>query len=497
MPHPTIKIIGRQEQIQAALDFAQTLAAGLGFDAHEQKQIRLALEEIVEFLMRTALADTPGSTLSITFEEEADGLLIRIAQQGLPLDIEHLPVFSPARAADESQAEGLNLFLAEQVMDRVIFQNRGRDGCEILLLKRQAQLHIKARLEKEVTAPPAAAPAQPVDYTIRPAQPHEAVEISRCAYLTYGYTYEAYIYYPERIVELNQTGELRSLVAVSPTGTVMGHCALKFAQGRMDRAELGVLFVRPEYRGNNVGGALWQAAVELGRQLGLRSLFARSVTGHRASQKMAAHNGFHDCALFLSLFPREVNLKNLGGIQPGKMSGMWQWLKLAPARLRHIDPPLAWASIIRELYRRAEIPVEEGPPAAGASAPQLRDQRIPILNVALQEVVHIGPDPLAVVRWIISSVRRFCRCKLDAIYLALALEERDAAVVAGECMREGFVFSGIMPDAFADGDALVLQYLNSPENPFTQLTTWTETAKFLRDFIEQEWRAQEPTQGNE
>ena len=491
----------RSEYTQACLAFAENLAEQLGFLQSEQRHIRLGLEEIIAYLMQAALSGGDHEPITLTFEPQADGLLIRVVEKGLPLDITAMPEYTPDKLEPDSELDGLSLFLARQVMDRVLFRNRGREGMEIELLKRQANRHIQARMEVGEQQPDLSASstlAEPTPYSIRPARADEAIEVSRCAFLTYGYTYEDFIYYPERIAEMNATGALRSLVAVSDSGTILGHCALKCAADHANRAELGVLFVRPEYRRQGVGVALWGACVEMGRKMGLNSLFARSVTGHRASQAMAVHYGFQDCALFLAQFPRAVQLKSLGGQQPGKMSGMMQWLGLRSARERCLDAPARHGSMIAQLYRRSGIPFRMDPSSLQPSDTARTTMfRVPVLNIAIMEVSAIGGDVAAICDWARHHLRRCCAEKLDAIYLSLTLEETGAAAVAEECASMGFLFAGIAPDIFQGRDALVMQYLNLPDDPFESMTVWTDTAALLRDYIADEWKAsQERTFGS-
>lgn len=473
----------------AVLDFAQSLAEGAGFGMREQQHVRLAVEEVLEFICRAALGGESDEAIDFDFEVRGDGLRVVVTEKGLPLDVRHLPGFSAEQALESDQADGLSLHLARNVLDGFEFENRGREGLRIVLFKKREGRHVMHRM---AAAPPEA--ADPGGFEIRPAREDEALEIARCAYLTYGYTYEDYIYYPERIAEMNRAGELRSLVAVAGNGTVAGHCALKALEGHPGRAELGVLFVRPEYRRHGLGASLWGAAVDLARTEGLRSLISRSVTGHRASQAMAVRHGFRDCALFLSLFPRAVDLKDLGGLQAGKMSGMLQWLGLAPARSRRLDVPARHADMVEELYRRAELAIgrlpASAPPPAGE--PVMNVRRTAVLNVANIEVARLGPEPGVVAQWVAGACRKLCREKVDTIYLYLPMEQAGAAAVAEACAQEGFLFSGIAPDALAEGDALVMQYVNAPEDPFAQMTTWTPMAERLREYIRAEWQGMDP-----
>jgi GNAT superfamily N-acetyltransferase len=296
---------------------------------------------------------------------------------------------------------------------------------------------------------------------------------------------------------MNRSGELHSLVAVNDDGDVMGHCALKFSAQRKDRAELGVLFVRPDYRKQGLGAALWKATIDLGRDLNLDSIYARSVTGHRASQSMAEHNGFNDFALTLALFPRAVDLKMMGGLLKDKMSGMFQWLKLKQPRARTVYSPPRYVDIILELYRRAEIPVtmgDAGTVIQNATPPIYNVHRIAILNVGIVEIGAIGRSTEAAMNWLDVNFRRLCREKMDVVFLYLNFEEPNSIEIVEHCTQRGFIFSGVAPDAFSGGDAILLQYLNLPENPFANLIVWTETAALLRDFIQEEWRTLETSQ---
>lgn len=492
----SLDICASPECVAAVLDFSETLLRGLGFAVEEQRHVRLALEEMFEFLKRSALNGQEDSPVQVIFEPQADGVLVRMLVKGMPMDVGKMPGYLPSNATNRQDAEALSLFLAKSVVDRLAFANRGRQGLELEMFKHRSGAHIKNQSVESAGEQRDNQPADYGRYIIRPMRPEEAIEVSRCAYLTYGHTYEDFIYYPERIVELNRSGEMRSLVAISEDGDVMGHCALKFTPGRYDRAEFGVLFVKPRYRKHGLGAALWSAAVEKARDLGLQSVFARSVTGHRASQAIAVKNGFKDCALFLALFPQAVDLKAISGVQSGKMSGMLQTLPIVSQRQRRVNPPDCYAGIITELYRRAGIPAEHGAALQSAGQPVFKAARAPVLNIAVIEVEKIGvglEDAQARVSW---ALRRFCREKIDVVYLYVNLEEEASSAMAEYCVKEGFIFSGIAPDAFPEADALVLQYINVTGNPFEQMTVWTDTAELMRDFILREWQNIEKDSGD-
>ena len=486
---PTLPCIG------ASLDFAEALARGIGFADEKQTQIRLALEETLLFFINTAFIQDQDQPVTLMFLPRADGLMIQITVKGLPIDIHRLPSFSPENLLDNKKLNSLSLHLAKKFMDTIEFTNHGRSGISVELLKRRSSSHISRIVKKQPQKTMAAQEARHKKippYIIRPAKADETLEISRCAFLTYGYTYEDYIYYPERITEMNLSGELVSLVAVSHGGKIMGHCGLKFPQKRRDSAELGVLFVNPEFRKNRLGATLWKAVVAFAQKNGLDSIFSRSVTGHAASQRMAQQNGFSDCALFLGLFPEAVELKQMGGMQKGKMSGMFQWRGFKHPRKRFIELPKPYITIARKLYERAGLDLDcHSPLGQPHASPLLRIKRVPVLNVGILEIESIGPDAQMTANWALDNCRRLCRERLDVIYLYISIEETGGAFIAEKAVENQFIFSGIIPDAFARGDAIVLQHLNLAENPFENMTVWTDTAALLRDFIHREWQENE------
>jgi hypothetical protein len=114
-----------------------------------------------------------------------------------------------------------------------------------------------------------------------------------------------------------------------------------------------------------------------------------------------------------------------------------------------------------------------------------------VLNIGIQEIEDSGPSPAEAIEWIERSCRRLCREKLDVIYLYINAQQGAAEQLAEHAAQNGYIFSGLVPDHFPAADAIAMQYLNLPGNPFENLKTWTDSAELLRSFIEQEWSRNE------
>jgi serine/threonine-protein kinase RsbW len=67
----------------------------------------------------------------------------------------------------------------------------------------------------------------------------EASEVSKSVYKTYGYSYPfEYVYYPEKIIALNEGGKIHSAVALADESEIAGHCALHYWDENPQIAEI-------------------------------------------------------------------------------------------------------------------------------------------------------------------------------------------------------------------------------------------------------------------
>src|SRR5262249_58637028 len=106
-------------------------------------------------------------------------------------------------------------------------------------------------------------------YSIRRFRPADAIGVAQCVYRSFGYTYgDVDLYYPDRLVHLNETGQLVSLVALDEAGAIVGHLGL-------ERPDLGLIAessdaaVAPAHRHRHLLERLRALAGEEGRGIAL------------------------------------------------------------------------------------------------------------------------------------------------------------------------------------------------------------------------------------
>ena len=114
-------------------------------------------------------------------------------------------------------------------------------------------------------------------------RPEEAIQVSQCIYRAWGYSYpNDDLYYPDRIVHLNATGELVSIVAVDAAGNVVGHYALE----RPDLgpiAETAQAVVSPAHRGRKLMERMRTFLEAQAGRLGLVGVYGQPVSSHTSA----------------------------------------------------------------------------------------------------------------------------------------------------------------------------------------------------------------------
>lgn len=473
--------------LRPVINFVENLAEAHGFDQEERMDICLALEEIFSNVVEHGFSSDSEQNFAISLRPDSTGLTVTVREKGLPFDPELIPEYSPPKAEDDADASGLGTFLMKRMVDEIDHRNLGREGREISFTKYLKQNRIENLLDESEKLPGKPGPTEPTQrettYELRGIGEGEALEISRCAYHSFGYSYEEYIYYPERILEMNRQGLLKSVVAVDDQGCFMAHMALKFKHPSDLVAESGVAFVKPEYRKLGLMGRMdaWLRR-EAGKQE-VRGVYGRAVTSHLASQKMSAGQGYVDCGVMLGNFPGDLDYQEIAGKMSQRESGVLSYQCLGEAPARVIYPPYQHGGIIKTLFGRIGAPVETGAAVKQGErggATRFLEKLSPTLNVAEIYVTEYGPkasEELPALR------KKHCLARRDVIHLWLDMENPLTPLVATAMEVDGFIFAGVLPFGLEGRHALILQYLNNVPIDFEVIKVASQTGQELLDYV--------------
>ncbi len=464
--------------------YTRAIAERAGFAAADVHRIRLAVDEACTNVIASF---EPGDRqpFTITSRVDSTSLTIAIADKGLPFDPTAVAAYDASGGLDRDTG-GLSYYLIKQVMDEVRYLNKGREGKEVRLTKYRATSDVQSYFTAQELQPyeAMAAPADvPIAYRLM--RPDEAARVAQCVYRIYGYTYPGeHYYYPERLAEMNRTGEIISAVAVldSTSGEVVGHCALVGAPDSPIR-EVGQALVSPPYRDRGIIARLTTLLHQVARERGLAGLYCLPVTLHPYSQRAALALGYRETGLLLGYVPQSVFFKRMEeGELAQRETLLYAFLPLNMPAGPAVYPPPHHREMIQRIYehvgltrRLAECPAELSAPAAPAN---LSTHIKLSLNSAQIEVQGYGDRVAGEIAARLSELRGR---GLAVIHLDLPLTDPLTARFCANLEGLGFFFGGVLPGV--EKDILRLQYLHDVTIDYDQITCASVLARELLEYI--------------
>ena len=471
--------------------YVRQVAQNFGFDERACLAIVVGVEEAVSNIIREAFAPDDQATLDISCERVSMGLKVVIKDKGLPFKPTGL--LSPNRASDAKPLSGPQhaLDVMKQTMDEVSFHNMGLEGKETHLIKYLQTGTIEdyyqvceiEPFQEPRTGKPGAAKA--VDFEVRPMQSHEAIEVSKCFYKSYGYSFVyRQIYYPDRIIELNEIGQMESVVAVTPDNEVIGHCALLRWDSRPEVAEIGLAVVKPEFRGQGCLTRLTEYLIEKAKSEKAQALFVLAATNHTYSQQVIHRFGFNDCSLLAGFGPATLSFRGLTETLPQRETYLICFRYLEKPEKFPLYPPEHHKEFIRKLYRNIglepqfETPAEPEPRFSEPHS-KLTAAHYSPSGFGWIEIEAYGADVVQAVK---ARLKEFCLKHIEVIQLYCNLGDPLSYYMIHEFEQLGFFFIGLKPSTTL-GDALILEYFNNVTLDYDRIKLASAMGYELRSYV--------------
>jgi serine/threonine-protein kinase RsbW len=476
--------------------FVGSVAAHTGFSSDDQERIALAVEEAATNVIEHAFAPDESATFDVSCRRVPAGLEVRVHDKGMPYDPDLSTEYDPDRGVERQEGAGLGRFLMRHLMDEYHYKNLGLEGKEIRLIKYLDSPSVvgdpSAAPRPEEHPEPAAPPAKPIEFEVRRMRPEEAVEVARCVYDCYGYSYAGeHIYHPRRVAALNASGDILSAVAVTADGEIAGHNALVF-HGFLP-PELAVAATKRRFRGAGIAASLSVFLIEEARSMGVRAIHAKQVTVHPYTQRFCRKLGYRDSGFLLGHSPKSMSFRGISDEPSQRNSDVIGCLFLASPGPAKVHPPARHAEIIGRLLDNLEIQAEiVAPPSAHdyervAAGTVDEDETRTALHVSVSvprasaemRVPRSGGDVLETLK---AELHRLRSEEVRVIELYLDLADPVTARVVPELEELGFLFTGVMPATTA-GPALVMQFLNGVQIEYDDLAVVSDMARELLDYI--------------
>jgi len=333
-------------------------------------------------------------------------------------------------------------------------------------------------------------------YRIEPGQtfqagrlePRDAWGVARCFFAQFGENYPFEVtYIPDRLLEENLRGNLRSVVARTPAGDIIGYAALYRSSAWSPRVyESGQMVIHPEYRSTFAAWSLQELLEEVACGEGIDAIFGEAVTNHVITQRMTLMQGFKETGIEVGLLPPESYRNEQAPGDRGTVLLTFRCMRDEPRTVylpeRYADP-LNYILSGCDLSRQV-VPSSSKPPSGGTT--DLRTQIFDFAQVARFNVASSGGDFEKVFDAAESQARQKGAQVLQAF---INLAEPWSGAIAGALRRRGYFLGGFLPRWF-DTDGLLMQKPASLPR-FDSLQFYSQRARAILDFIRRDIAAVE------
>src|SRR5215207_2547760 len=476
----SVTVLASAALLPAVVDFVKRAAHQLGLNDTDAEHLGWAVETVCRNVIDRAYEPEEEGRYDVYVLRRPGQVVIAVEDRGLPFD------YAPLQTGNET---ALSDTLHQSFADEIRFINLGRRGNRVELIEHLPHADVQEHLSEDehhrTTRAPAAPENTPLD--VRMMRPEESFKLSRCVYRSYGYSYDwDYVYYPDRIRELQEAGLMRSCVAVTPDGDFVGHLAVTVERPGSMVGEAGQAVVDPRFRGHHLFPKMKTFMAQRARDGGMYGLYSEATAVHPYSQRGNLQLGARETGFLLGYIPSSVSYNEIGEDREGRRGSVALfYLRTNDEPDRVVYPPDAYREALQRVvgHNGLRRTIEEGSdleisPSSRMSVDVRRDH-----NLAFLRVEEPGADLKELVRL---RLRELCLHRVDCVYVDLPLSH---AATSREGLRDlGFFFGGVIPEAHpGGGDILRLQYLNEVEIKDDDVSTASDFGQDLLGMILQDY----------
>ncbi len=473
--------------LPVVLDYVVTLAKLAGFESREYLEIEIATEEAVTNVIKHAFSPGETSSFDIRCEIQATSMMVAVCDQGIPFDPSRVVEYNLGNDLDDMSTAGLGGYLMKNLVDQVEYINLGSAGKETRLVKYLPSQAITEQIELEINQPENKNQSQSLiigELVARAMNSSEAVEVSRCFFDAYGYSYVYEdIYFPERIAALNQSGDLFSAVVVNDRGDVLCHGALLFAKHLPGIAEMAMAATRPQCQGQALAPKLQTTIFAEAFRRKLKGLYSNTVCAHPYSQRVVRKAGAKETCFLLAHSMASTSIKGIAEKMADRGSVLIYYVPLQMnAEISTIYPPIQHQAIILDLYKNLGIPVQFGDQISTDSLTGESEIELAINNRRQTAVLSFNRYGQDVFERLHDALYRIKKEKVQVVEAYLNLNDPQTQNMAAYLEKEKFLFTGFMPGVDG-GDRLVMQYFNGIVVDYDMIRLDSDKARNLLDYI--------------
>ncbi|MBU4535633.1 MAG: GNAT family N-acetyltransferase [Euryarchaeota archaeon] len=471
-----LDVKAQKEFLPTVLKVVKDVSLILGFDKKTTRGLVLATEEACSNVIEHAYGPDEEGRYQVEIKRKPGKMVVKVKDQGIPFNLGLLN-------QDEMQQIGFRLMKAYS--DDVKSKYRGKNGKEVKIIKYVPVESVdKTGLNdtREEVAPSSE------EVTLRIMKPSDAVDLARCIYRVYGYTYphEA-VYYPELFASLVESGLVTSCIALNQAGEVVGHLGVFIDEAEDRVGESALAVVDPRYRGRGLFPRMKKMMMAEVKARGFKGLYSRAVTVHEASQRANVKMGAAETGFILAHSPPTAIFKKMTTKKDHlRRTVALFYIGVGLDEIQEVYLPLQHAEILKKIYKHAGLNrvYKKVVKERVYTDSLIHIHVIPETSSAFLRVERYGESFL---KELALKVQDLCQHKIELIVLDLPLTDPVTGWMCAEIEKMGFFFSGLMPE-YLKGDALRLEYLNNvPFYPDT-VDVYSDFGKELFCYVVGEWQ---------
>jgi len=435
-----IHVINQHTMVEPVQACITKIANQYKLPPKEINRLNLAVEEAMVNVIDFGLTNESGQYFDVAIQVNGLEFDVVVCDKGIPGDF----------IADDYD-DKLGVSIMQHVLDQLVIKNLGFNGREQHLIKYLSEVpKFEKREEEEHCELP-----KDVEFDIHPLRKEEAIEIARCIYDEFGFSYlSETVYYPEQFFDACQRGQIYSLVATAPNGEIAGHLAATKLEHFEGMAEMGIGVVKKKYRKYSIMKKLTNKILEYSEKADdIRALMAEPVLYHPITQKMCDYYGLVPCGMNLKYLTSD--LKNTFSNEPNQRLSVGVGVKpFCKSEIHSLYIPNEVKESVLKIYEKLDVEVKlnksDNKLSEKSWITAQSNHRMKIGKIIIDE---IGEDIEKQIKMAIIDLKRE---KCEVIFMYINLFDKGAPKCYEASKQNGFFFTGCMPMSIK-GDYLTME----------------------------------------
>lgn len=449
---------------------------GLGLHADRASRVRVVIEELITEARAREHFSSGSGNIKVLISMRDETIKIKVRDHRIPVSRKQTAGLPSRRLA------------AIGFVDELHITTHGKQGNEAVCIVREDESESRTEIAAGAVAVEAELPVDEeaaAHVEIRPMTGHDVHGLIRCVYRCYGYSFpEDDMYQPAALRRQLRSHVMRSVVAISGEGELIGHAAMLFNGPEVRVPEAGRLIVDPRFRGHRLAEKLAAARAQVARDLPVPGLWTECVTNHPASQLNFAAFGGVEMGLLIGADVPGVVMADLADPSHGRRSLIAMYMPIENIEL-DVHLPARLVERVMQLADRCGL-------ARTAIVTEARAEGETELSgfvddgaeVAYLSVVQLGSDLLDVVA---AELERLIALDIAAVHIDIPLAEVGAPWAITSLESLSFFWASWIPGARDDGDVLRLQRVGERIVDVEHVVCARPEGEELRDWVVSEW----------